>query len=434
MSQASRRTLLLGAVAAAGAATLPATARAQLQVQVNRGQVEPMPIAISPLAGGGMGSQIAGVVTGDLGGSGLFRPIDPSAFIQSPDEMTGAAPRFADWRQINAQALVTGSVQDNGSTLSVEFRLWDVYAGQQLTGMRYQAGAGQWRRLAHKIADEVYRRLTGDGGYFDTRICYISETGPQQRRVKRLAIMDQDGANHAFLTDGSSLVLTPEFSPNTQQIAYVSYRGGRPGIYLRDVASGRDTPLGEFGGSVFAPRFAPGGGSLLITVAREGSSNIYSVGVGGGGARALTSGDSINTSPSFSPDGSRIVFTSDRGGTQQLYVTGAGGGGAQRISFGSGRYGDPAWSPRGDMIAFTTIQGGMFHVGVMRPDGSDERLISRSSSAQSPNWAPNGRVIVFSRSGGGGTRLFTIDSNGYNERQLPTPLDASDPDWSATLP
>ncbi|SNB62778.1 TolB protein [Arboricoccus pini] len=419
---------------AAGSALPFGSAHAQLQVEVNRGKVEPMPIAISPMAGSPMGTQIAGVITTDLAGSGLFRPIDQAAFIQSPQELADAAPRFPDWRQINAQALVTGRVQDNGGTIGVEFRLWDVYAGTQLTGMRYDATSAQWRRLAHKIADEIYRRLTGDAGYFDTRICYISETGPAKQKVKRLAIMDQDGANHAFLTDGNSLVLTPRFSPDTRQIAYMAYRGGRPTIYVRTIATGQEISLGDFGGTAFAPRFAPSSDSLLVTVAREGNSDIYRVDIGSRSLRPITSGSAIDTSPSYSPDGSRIVFVSDRGGIPQLYVMGSSGGGAQRISFGNGRYGDPAWSPRGDFIAFTNIQGGMFHVGLMRPDGSDERLITRSYRDQSPNWAPNGRVIVFSRQSGDRSRLFSIDSNGYNERQLPTPLDASDPDWSAVLP
>ncbi|HMR33288.1 MAG TPA: Tol-Pal system beta propeller repeat protein TolB [Geminicoccaceae bacterium] len=436
----SRRRALLagGAFAAAGLAARGATA--QLRVDITQGNVDPIPIAVSPFAGDGprgteLGQAVAEVVAADLDGSGLFRTLDRRAYIQSPDELRNV-PRFADWRQINAQALVTGVVGPGPQGIGIEFRLWDVFGGSQLRGLRFDTAESQWRRIAHKIADVIYERMTGEKGYFDTRIAYVAESGPAQRRIKRIAIMDQDGANHRFLTDGSTLVLTPRFSPDGARVAYLEFRGIRPRVYIRDVDGSRVVPVAtDLEGMTFSPRFSPDGGSMLLTVASGGNSDIYSVGLAGGGARRLTNSPAIDTSPTYSPDGARICFNSDRGGTPQLYLMDRNGGGVQRVSYGDGRYGSPAWSPRGDFIAFTSIKRGAFHIGVMRPDGRDERLITRSFLDQGPSWAPNGRLLLFARKErGSASRLVTIDVTGYNERRLQTPLDASDPDWSPLIP
>ena len=420
----------------------PWPSRAALELDITEGVVEPLPIAVSEFYGTGpdatqIGREIADVVSADLERSGLFRPIDRRAFIQSPDQLR-ALPRFADWRQINAEALVTGEVTggEDGADLEVEFRLWDVFAGIQLRGLRFATTADNWRRVAHKVADAVYERITGETGYFDTRIVYVAESGPATDRVKRLAIMDQDGANHEFLTDGSDLVLTPRFHPDAEDIAFLTYRGRQPQVHQLDLATGTQTKLGDFERMTFAPHFAPDGRRIAMSLAEDGNSDIYVLDLITREQRRLTDHPAIDTSPSFAPDGRRLVFNSDRAGTPQLYVMTANGSGVQRISFGSGHYGSPAWSPRGDLIAFTKIQGGQFHIGVMRPDGSDERLLTRSTLDEGPAWAPNGRVIVFTREDYGAerTRLFSIDATGYNERELPTPLDASDADWSRLMP
>jgi TolB protein len=421
----------------------PGPGRAALELDITEGVVEPLPIAISEFYGATadaaqLGREIADVVSADLERSGLFRPIDRRAFIQSPEQLR-ALPRFADWRQINAQALVTGEVSgsgDAGGELQVEFRLWDVFAGIQLRGLRFATTADNWRRVAHKVADAVYERITGETGYFDTRIVYVAESGPATDRVKRLAIMDQDGANHEFLTDGADLVLTPRFHPDAESIAFLTYRGRQPQVYRLDLSTGVETRLGDFEGMTFAPHFAPDGRRIAMSLAQDGNSDVYVLDLITREQRRLTDHPAIDTSPSFAPDGRRLVFNSDRAGTPQLYVMNANGSGLQRISFGGGHYGSPAWSPRGDLIAFTKIQGGQFHIGVVRPDGSDERLLTRSTLDEGPAWSPNGRVIVFTREdyGTDRTRLFSIDVTGYNERELPTPLDASDPDWSNLTP
>ena len=430
-----RRRVLQGAAALSAAVLGGPAAMAQLRVDITSGVVQPVPIAVSPFSGvPSLGAQISQVVTDDLQSSGLFEVIDRRAYIQTPDQLR-EAPRFADWRQINAQALVAGSVTAQpGGLMPVEFRLWDVFAGEQLRGLRFDAQESQWRRIAHKIADVIYERLTGEPGYFDTRVTYIAESGPATGRTKRVALMDQDGYGNRYLTDGSFLALTPRFSPDGARIAYMGFRGAPPRIYTIDVASGRSGVLGDFPGMTFAPRFAPDGRSLLLTLAQNGNSDLYLWDIAGRRATRLTNDAAIDTSPSFSPDGSRIVFNSDRGGRPLLYVMSRSGGTATRISFGEGRYGSPAWSPRGDLIAFMVIKGGKFSIGVMRPDGSDERLITRSNLDESPTWAPNGRVIMFSRQTGSRRRLFTIDASGYNEREVSTPTDASDPDWSPPLP
>ena len=437
----SRRLLLAGGASLLAApAFLPGAARAQLKVDVGRGTVEPMPIAVSPFAGDSpadreRGLAIAEVIQNDLDNSGLFKTIDRQAYIQSPEE-TRAIPRFPDWRQINAQALVTGIVQGSGGSLAVEFRLWDVFAGQQLRGLRFDASDAGWRRVAHKVADVAYERLTGEKGYFDTRVAYIGETGSAARRTKRLVIMDQDSANQRYLTDGSNLALTPRIAPDGRRVAYLAFRNGPPRIVVKEIDTGREGALGDFPGITFAPRFSPDGRTLLITRAQNGNSEIYAWDIAARRATRLTDSAAIDTSPSFSPDGGQIVFNSDRGGSPQLYVMGSGGGGARRISYGQGRYGTPAWSPRGDLIAYTNIKGGMFHIGIMRPDGSDERLLTRSFMDQGPSWAPNGRLIMFGREDprADRARILTVDISGYNEREIATPTDASDPDWSPLIP
>lgn len=422
---------------------LSAAAQAELHIDITRGKIEPMPIAIPSFAGGDgqIGRDLSQVLSADLERSGLFQPLDSRAFIDK-EAATRTPPRYGDWRIINAQALVTGDaqVQPDGR-LQVEFRLWDVLAEQQLTGLRYTTTPENWRRIAHIIADAVYKRITGEDGYFDTRIVYVSESGPMSRRVKRLAIMDQDGANHRYLTDGRALVLTPRFSPTSQEITYLSYAGGTPRVYLFNIDTGQQEILGDFPGMTFAPRFSPDGNKVIMSLAVDGNSDIYTLDLRTRQATRLTDTPAIDTSPCYSPDGKHIVFNSDRGGSQQLYVMNSDGSDVKRISFGSGRYGTPVWSPRGDLIAFTKIDGGRFFIGVMRPDGSGERLLKESFLVEGPTWAPNGRVLMYflqgrsdSKGRGGSSRLYSIDLTGYNEREVITPQDASDPAWSPLIP
>ena len=440
-------TLARRSLIAAGISAIPLAATAQgvgqgnqqPEITVDRARTAPIPIAIPNLTGTQLGVDIAGVIINNLGRSGLFRPITAAAQIGGND--AGDAPNFQNWKAVGAQALVTGKVEGGGSNVRVEFRLWDVLPGQQIQGTAYTTTSANWRRIAHIISDVIYERLLGEKGYFDTRVVYIAGTGPRDRRVKRLAIMDQDGENNRFLTDGSWLALSPRFHPTRDQIVFMSFNNNKPRVYTFDLGSGSQRVLGDFDGMTFAPRFAPDGNTIVMSVARGSGSDIVSVGLGGGGTRRLTNSGAIDTSPCYSPDGGQIVFNSDRGGDQQLYVMDAGGGGVRRISFGRGRYATPVWSPRGDLIAFTRLTGGTFAIGVMRPDGSGERILSESFSVEGPTFAPNGRVLMFyresparDRSGSGfSSRLVSIDITGFNERPVTTPTDASDPAWSPLL-
>ncbi len=431
--QLSRRLFFLSAFA-----TAAAPAAAQLTVTIDRGTVKPLSIAVSPFfaateALGEDGRRIAEVLGADLERSGLFRRIDPAAYIQTPASLARDGPRFADWRRIDAEALVMGVVRSGADdAIVVDFRLFDVAAASELRGLRFTVPRAQWRRVAHKIADEVYGRITGEGGYFDTRIVYVAESGPPTQRVKRLAIMDQDGADHRFLTRGEALVLTPRFAPDGRSVAYLTYAYRTPQVALMDVETGDEQVLGNFAGMTFSPRFSPDGRYLALTLAEGGNSDLYLYDRRNGERRRLTRGGAIDTSPDFDPSGERLVFNSDRGGSPQLYVMDVATGRSERISFGDGRYGSPAWSPRGDLVAFVNQKQGDFHIGVMRPDGRDARLLTRSYMDEGPRFAPNGRVLVFARTDPrrGRTGLFSIDVTGYNLRPLATPLDASDPDWS----
>ncbi len=423
-----------------------APARAELRVDITKGVAEPIPVAIVDFyakdpAQTQAGADLASVIRANLHRSGLFAPIDPSAFIQSAAALQ-LQPRFADWRALNAQALVSGAVElQPDGRLRVEFRLWDVLGEQQMVGLAYFTPANNWRRIAHIIRDAVYKRITGEEGYFDTRIVYVAESGPATKRIKRLAIMDQDGANHRFLTDGRSLVLTPRFSPSTQEITYLAYYRNQPRVYLLNIDTGREEVLGDFPGMTFAPRFSPDGRRVVMSLSQDGNSNIYTMNLQTRQVRRITDNPAIDTSPSYAPDEKQIVFNSDRGGTQQLYVMNADGSNVRRISFGKGRYATPVWSPRGDLIAFTKFLEGSFYIGVMRPDGTGERLLSESYLEEGPTWAPNGRVLMFYRqdrmdkSGQGArARLYSVDLTGRNLQIVPTPGDASDPAWSPLIP
>lgn len=448
MRQGLVRSLLaigMAVVISFGAGLLLSSARAEVRIDITRGHLEPLPIAITNFFGKGtqnqeVGTDIATVIAGNLERSGLFKPIDKGAFLQKPEALQ-VQPRYSDWRVINAQALVNGSVglQPDGR-LRVEFRLWDVFAEAQMTGLAYFTEPNNWRRVAHIISDAIYKRITGESGYFDTRVVYVAESGPLRRRVKRLAIMDQDGANIRYLTNGDALVLTPRFSPAAQEITYLSYFNNTPRVYLFNIESGRQELLGNFKGMTFAPRFTPDGQSVLMAFAERGNSDIRSMDLRTRKSIRLTTHPAIDTSPSGSPDSRFVVFNSDRGGSPQIYVMNIDGSNVHRISFGRGRYATPVWSPRGDLIAFTKQLSGEFYIGVMRPDGTGERLLTKSFLDEAPTWSPNGRVLMFfrqqpsdSKGRGGRTRLYSVDLTGYNLREVITPGDASDPAWSSLL-
>src|SRR3984893_1241277 len=437
-----RRQLLIGGAAAG--LLLPSRGRAQTKLIIPEGNVAPLPIAIPNFvagtpADGEVGVGVAGVITNNLKRSGLFAPIDPAAFIEKITD-SDKPPQFQNWKTINAQALVTGRVtrQPDGR-LKAEFRLWDVASGQQLTGQQYVTSPEFWRRIAHIISDQIYERLTGDKGYFDSRVVFVDESGPSERRIKRLALMDQDGANVRYLTRGADLVLTPRFSPSTQEITYMEFGQGDPKVYLFNIETGQREIVGNFPGMSFSPRFSPDGQRVIMSLQQGGNSNLFVMDLRSKSTTRLTDTPAIDTSPSYAPDGSRICFESDSGGKPQIYIMPASGGSAQRISFSkddtSGSYSTPVWSPRGDYIAFTKQGSGQFSIGIMKPAAKGERILASGFHNEGPTFAPNGRVVMFFRDPGGnsGPSLFTVDVSGRNEQRVPTPGFASDPAWSPLL-
>ena len=418
-----------------------------LEVTLTQGSVKPTPIAITNLFSSNsdfekIGKNISDVISDNLERSGLFIPIDKKAFIQTNKSLS-QQPRFEDWKVIKAQHLVAGKISGSNGKISVEFRLYDVFQQKQLVGRKYETNEKNWRRISHIISDSVFKNITGEGGYFDTRIVYVAETGPKEKKQKRLAIMDQDQANHRFLTDGSYLVLTPRFSPNSQKITYMSYvNRNRPRVYIFDIETGQQEIVGEFPGMTFAPRFSPDGTKIVMsyTDPNVGNSEIYILDLKTRISNRVTNNSSIDVSASFSPDGNKIVFNSDRSGRRHLYVSDLNGKNVQRISRESGSYYTPVWSPRGDMIAFTKQEGGQFYIGVMEKDGSNERMIAKSFHVEGPTWAPNGRFIMYFKEertaedgSGGESSLYSIDLTGFNERKIITPLGGSDPAWSPLM-
>ncbi len=428
-------------------------ALALIEVDITRGNLDPLPIAVSPLhveSGSvdikqdneiikNVGEEISKVIEVNFRRSGLFNPLKKDSFVQNPD-IAHVKPRFEDWNLIKAQALVTGKVTVSEDKLRVEFRLWDVVAAKEMLALAFSTTPDNWRRVAHIISDKVYQRLTGEKGYFDTRIIYVSETGPKTQRYKKLAIMDQDGFNVKYLTLGNELVLTPRFSPTNQLVTYLSYFRNLPRVYLLDIETGIQEVVGDFPGMTFAPRFSPEGKKIIMSFAKDGNSDIYTMNLETRVVERITDHSSIDTSPSYSPNGKYICFNSDRSGLQQIYVMRADGTNIKRITFGKGLYGTPVWSPRGDLIAFTKVHKNRFYIGVMRPDGSGERLLTENFYQEAPSWSPNGRVLIFYRetktdSDGKGfsAKLWSIDLTGYNERLIQTETDGSDPSWSSLL-
>ena len=433
MTILTRRNALKLGLAGSVALAAARPASALVEVVVTGGNFTPLPIAIPNFQSSDpqFGKDVADIVRANLKRSGLFVPLDPATLPQQVGDVTNT-PDFAAWRGINVDALVMGAVERGGQIQS-SVRVWDTQQSAQVVGKSYSTDANSWRRVAHIISDAIYESLAGATGYFDTRVVYVAESGPKANRTKRLAIMDQDGANVQYLTDGRTLALTPRFSPKSDMLTYLNFEDGNPQVYLLQLATGQQQRLGSFGAMTFSPRFSPDGGSLAFSVEASGSTNIYSLAIGSKQPQQLTSGAAIDTSPSYSPDGSRIVFESDRGGNPQIYIMSAGGGSAQRISFGQGIYSTPVWSPKGDLIAFTKQSGGQFQIGIMKPDGSGERVLVSSFHAEGPTWAPNGRVIMFFQDPGGndGPRLKSVDIWGRNEQVIKTESFASDPSWSA---
>ncbi len=435
MTLFTRRQILKTGLAGVALPLMASPAAALVKITVTAGDFIPLPIAIPDFGSSDptFGRQVADIVRANLRRSGLFQVIEPTSLPQQTGNVA-ASPDFPSWRATGADALVMGQVERGGQIQS-SVRVWDTQAAAQVVGEAYATDPASWRRIAHIVSDAIYKALTGEGGYFDTRVVYVAESGPKANRTKRLAVMDQDGANTQYITNGRALALTPRFSPNRQLLAYMNYESGNPQVYLLDMASGRQQTIGSFGQMTFAPRFSPDGQTLAFSVEQSGDTNIYALPVSGGTPAQLTSGAAIDTGPSYSPDGSQIVFESDRGGSQQIYIMGANGGGAQRISYGKGTYATPVWSPKGNYIAFTKKSEGQFHVGIMKPDGSGERILVSKYHAEGPTWSPNGLVLMYFSDPGGndGARLYSVDVFGRNDQVIPTETYASDPTWSPLL-
>jgi TolB protein len=432
--------LLAPVVAALFLTLLAVAAQAQLKGINREGRIDPIPIAIAPFLSSGAdeaAATVSGVIANNLGRTGYFSPIAPDSY---PEQITSveAEPAFDAWRGIKARALVTGAVQNEGGKIRVTFKLFDVASGQMLASQSLAASPKVARRLAHRVSDQIYKALTGFDGYFDTRVVYVDESGSKQKRVKKLAIMDQDGFNPRTLPIKGELLLTPRFSPTSNEVTYMSFDTGVPRVFIYNIDTNQREIVGDFPQMSFAPRYSPDGNRILMSLQSEdgSNSNIFEMNLQTRKSRQITDVAAINTAPSYSPDGGQIAFESDRGGTQQIYVMDSSGGGQNRISFGKGRYSTPVWSPDGQWIAFTKSANGKFAIGVMKPDGSGERILTEGFHNEGPTWAPNSRVIMFFRETGGetgGAHLFSVDVTGYNEQPVETPSFASDPAWSPRL-
>lgn len=437
-TEISRRSLSALLTGALCAPLLVRNASAQgRQLDIRGGSFNPVQIAVTDFFGDAQqGQALTEIIVNNFQRSVYIAPIDRGTFAERPSN-PDVPPNWDAWRIINAQFVVTGRTGRGGDgRMRTEFRLWDVAQRQQVAGQQYVTDPQNSRRVAHMVSDAIFSKVTGEGGFFDTRVVFVDETGPRQKRRKRLAIMDQDGANVRYLTSGAELVLTPRFSPTSQDVTYMSFADTDAKVFLMNVQSGQREVVGNFPGMTFAPRFAPDGQRIVMSLSTGSNTNLFVMDLRSRSTTRLTDTAGIDTSPSYSPDGSQIVFESDRGGSQQLYIMAAGGGGAKRISFGQGaRYSTPVWSPKGDYIAFTRQRGGSFGIGVMKPDGSGERIIADGFHNEGPTWAPNGLYLMFFRDpgGAGGSKIYMANILGRGEFLVPTPSFASDPSWSPLI-
>ncbi|MDR1235876.1 MAG: Tol-Pal system beta propeller repeat protein TolB [Holosporaceae bacterium] len=415
---------------------------ADVVVNVNKGVMKPVNIALNLFdSSGGWKDNFAKVITNDLQGTFLFRAIPSNAFMQV---LAGSDknPTFPLWKIISAQYLANLEINVNGSVLKISMVLYDILSETPVGNLTVSGDIRDWRKLAHIVSNNIYERVTGEVGYFDTKILYVA-VQPQARGKKtyRLAMMDQDGYDHKFLTDGGTIVLTPRFSPSGKEFSFFSYRekivNGRripvtAGVYRYDLDTQKTELLANFNGMTYAPRYSSDGNLLVFSLSDHGSSSIYTFDLVTKRITRITKGRCIDTSPCFSPDGKYIVFNSDRGGTQQLYIMNSDGSDVRRLSFSNGRYATPVWSPRGDWIAFTKFGRDGFYIGIIHPDGSGERMLASGYLVEGPTWSPNGRVILYSNQDySRREKIFSVDVTGYNKHQIKTPQNAIDPEWSA---
>ena len=386
-----------------------------------------------------LGKKVAKIISADLSKTGRYRIIDPGPYVNvNPNE----APPFEDWRYQKAVGLVHGRVKKTaGGQLRMEFRLWDVEKERQIIGQALSTEPGNWRRVAHKIADSIHKKQTGMGALFDSRVVYVSQSftaSSGSKPVRRLAIMDQDGGGHRYLTDGRFPSFYPAVSPKNTDIAYVGFYPDRLRLFIFNIETGRQEAVPIPPGKPGFPRFSPDGRKIAFSLTGAGGTDIHLVDLVTRQARRLTEGPLEDFSPSFSPDGTRIVFSSrQRGGLFHLSVMDANGRGRAEIDRGSGSYSFPSWSPKGDLIAFIKEGDGPNHLGIIRPDGSAERLLAQGVAMSPPAWAPNGEMLLFAKPDGSpakAEKLFTIGIDGHSEHPVPTPAHATQADWTPLNP
>jgi len=423
---------------------VPLSARAELKIDIIAGNVAPIPVAVQEFESAPANKKLAGqlrdVVVADLKSTGLFRMINRDAYPEHVklDEM----PNFADWAAIRAQVLVQGRLTEiDGGKLRLEFYVWDIAGKEQIEAQSLTASVSSARRLGHIMADGIYERLTGEVGYFDTQIIFIAETGAPDARVQRMAIMDSDGYNFRYMSDGADMVMSPHFSPNMQTVVFLSYHNNDPMVWSLDMNTGDQRRLGKFGGMTFAPRFSPDGSKIALSLAKGDAVNLYEYDIASRKLRQLTFGDYIDTSPSYSPDGSKIAFNSNRSGTQQIHLLNMADLTQKRLTYGAGRYATPAWNPRGDYIAFTKISDDTFYIGIMTDAGKNEKILASGWFLENPNWAPGGRRLVYYTTDkvsntDRASHIRSVDINGMNdyEIKLPDGLSGTEPTWSPRLP
>jgi TolB protein len=435
-----------------------------IKIEINKGQIQPDPIAVVDFFGSGgkhsdLGEEVADIVSNDLRLSGLFVPLDSNSFVENPATLASQGHNIRNWNIIKARFLVYGTINESFGSFSVNFKLVAVVTGEIMLVMDISGSKKKLRKTAHVVADYIYERTTNEEGYFNTNLIIVETAGKVRgKRNTRLVKIDQDGYNPTELTDGKELALMARYSNDGKNIAYISYKNDAPRndvfgrsahVYIMNLETGRRHLLisekmmrrlirdhnGQRIQMTYAPHFSNDGTKAVLAIIIDGKSAIYVFDIINNELRQLTPHIHIDTSPCFSNDDSKIVFTSNREGKEAIFVMNADGSGQRRISKEGGKYSQPVWSPRGDMIAFTKTKGGQFFIGLMTPSGEGERLIANDYLVEAPCWASNGRYIAYASEQGPGKRpkIKVVDITGHHVRAVKTKGDATYPAWSPKL-
>jgi TolB protein len=404
-----------------------------LTIEITQGTEGAIPIAVVPFgwsgAPGSAPENISAIISADLNRSGRFEALPDSDLVAHPTE--GSQVQFQNWRMVNVDNLVIGKISESGQQYSVQFQLFDVFRGNQLAGYSFNVGRQELRRVAHHISDLIYEKLTGERGAFNTQIAYVTTSGSTANKTYTLLVADSDGYNPQTILTSKEPLMSPSWSPDASQLAYVSFENKTAQIYVQELRTGTRRKLASFKGINGAPSWSPDGRSLAVTLSRDGNPEIYTMDLKSNTLKRITNSAGIDTEPVWTPDGGSIIFTSDRGGSAQLYRVPASGGQARRITF-EGNYNAGAdISPDGRKIAMVHGTGGGYRIAVQDLASGNLRVLTDGRLDESPSFSPNGSMIIYATTAGNREVLAAVSVDGSFRQRLSLQAgNVREPVWS----